>query len=218
MEVGVWNPEHTVVRGWIETGCRATLVEPDPEAVARLRRSFGHRPAVTIVEAAVAPSAGTVRLLRRGPSTFLADQKIAPAIVNDGYRPTERDLITVRAVRTDEVDDGSVDLLVADVEGAEWYVLDHLVSRPVVISVETHGGRYRNPFLADILHWMSEEGYVPWYLDRSDTVFVLADRIRVVWSDHLALPAGRAARSLKRFRKSVRMLLSGRRNAQTPSF
>jgi len=38
-------------------------------------------------------------------------------------------------------------------------VLKHLVSRPKVISIETHGKYYLNPFLTEITQWMEREGY-----------------------------------------------------------
>jgi hypothetical protein len=89
----------------------------------------------------------------------------------------------------DAIDDGSIDLLSIDVEGSEWYVLNTMRSRPTVISLETHGKTYRNPFLPQIRWWMSRNGYRLWYMERSDSVYVrptliyptLLDGARLAW-------------------------------------
>jgi FkbM family methyltransferase len=197
-EVGVFLPEDSNVLGWILSGVRATLVEADPVTVARIREHFGARPNLTVHSAAVCDFHGEIRLRRAGPSTFI-DGLDSPARVNDGYEPRPEDVFTAPAIRFDEVDDGTIDLLSIDVEGAEWWTIRHLRSRPSVISVETHGARYRNPHLSEIEAWMAAEGYEAWYLDRTDTVYTRGGAIRVTAAD-------RACRSLARLRVGARRL------------
>lgn len=170
-EVGVWLPEYSNLVGWIEGGTRSTLVECDPVTVAKLRERWGTRANVRIADVAVADAPGTLTLHRAGASTFGANVPQSPARVNDGYDPARGETFTVPAVTFDTLDDGTIDVLAIDIEGGEWYVLRHLVSRPAVISVETHGKRYVNPFRAEIEGWMRAEGYGAWYRDDSDTVF-----------------------------------------------
>ncbi len=81
----------------------------------------------------------------------------SPAQVNDDYQIRKEDRFQVGCVRFDEIDDGSIDLLSVDTEGSEWYVLKYLKSRPLVISVETHGKSYLNPFFGEISAWMEGE-------------------------------------------------------------
>ncbi|MBK8554209.1 MAG: FkbM family methyltransferase [Ignavibacteria bacterium] len=69
------------------------------------------------------------------------------------------------------MDDGTIDLLSVDIEGGEWFVVKHLVSRPDVISIETHWKNYSNPYLKEINEWMSDNDYQIWYIDKSDTVY-----------------------------------------------
>lgn len=170
-EVGVYLPDTSNVLGWIEDGVRTTLVECDPEIVTRLRARWGDRPTVRIEPVAVADEPGTLTLYRTGASTFGSNVPSSPALVNDAYRPDARDAFTVPAVTFDTIDDGTIDVLSIDIEGGEWFVLKHLASRPQVISVETHGKHYANPFQAQIDAWMATNGYAAWYRDRSDTVY-----------------------------------------------
>ncbi|MBI5266362.1 MAG: FkbM family methyltransferase, partial [candidate division Zixibacteria bacterium] len=112
----------------------------------------------------------------------------SPALANDDYQPNDALAFEVEARRFSEVDDGSFDLLSIDTEGCEWYVLSHLVSRPLVISVETGWKRYVNPFLREIKQWLDRERYQLWYRDGSDSVFLRRDvpigRVRR-WCDRM---------------------------------
>lgn len=200
-EVGVWQPEASIARPWLERGARGTLVEPDPESAAKLRTAFAHRPDVVLHQVAIDEAPGRVWMYRRGASTFLASVDAPPATVNDGYQPRTEDAIEVAAVTFDQLDDGTIDLLAVDVEGAEWGVIRTLRSRPTVIAVETHGAAYRNPHLGEIHAWMRARGYVPWLMTWSDTVFVLPERIRPTPFDRVRLAVMRARLGLRAGRK-----------------
>lgn len=57
-------------------------------------------------------------------------------------------------------DKGNIDLLLLDMEGAEWFALKHLISRPKKIIVETElASKYKNPFLEEIQSWMKTNEY-----------------------------------------------------------
>ena len=172
-EVGVFLPDTSNVLGWIQDGTRTTLVECDPAVVTALHARFDAMPNVHILPVAVADEASTLTFYRTGASTFGSNVPSSPALVNDGYKPSERDVFTVPAVTFDTIDDSSIDVLSVDVEGGEWYVLRHLHSRPQVICVETHGKRYVNPFLREITEWTQANGYGSWYFDDCDTVYRL---------------------------------------------
>ena len=196
-EVGVYLPDTSNVLGWINDHVRTTLVECDPLTVAELRTRFGTLPHVRIEDVAVADESGTLTFYRTGASTFGSNVPQSPALVNDNYQPKQTDTFDVRAVTFDEIDDGTVDVLSIDVEGGEWYVLRHLRSRPSVISVETHGKRYVNPFLNEISAWMHAEGYGAWYSDETDTVY------RRGWNEPVVDKSAPLS-AWKRFKKFVR--------------
>lgn len=114
---------------------------------------------------------------------------MSPALVNDRYQPKAEDLFYAEAHVFSDFDDGSIDLLSIDTEGCEWYVLMHMKSRPLVISLETHGKRYRNQYITEIQQWMKDNGYRKWYRDKSDTVYVLPQIVSSRGGSHEVDPA-----------------------------
>jgi len=171
-EVGVYHPETSNVLGYIRDGIRTDLFEPDPESVVRIVGAFGGYSHVRVHPCAIYKENTRIRLYRAGASTFAAELVDSPALANDRYQPIPEDAFEAEARRFNEFDDGTIDLLSIDTEGCEWYVLMHLRSRPMVISVETGWKKYQNPFLKEIEDWMQSNGYRLWYRDRSDTVYL----------------------------------------------
>ncbi|MCB9914586.1 MAG: FkbM family methyltransferase [Planctomycetes bacterium] len=202
-EVGVYVPETSNVYDYIQAGVRTTLAEPDPSSIARLERAFGDKPCVTLHKVAVYDFNGPLKLAQREASTFVSELPASPAIVNDGYRVSEDDCFEVQAVTFDRIDDGSIELLSVDTEGSEWFVLKHMTSRPGVIAIETHGAAYLNPHLAEIEAWMAANGYRGFYKDKSDTVYVHKDAVRLTFAERVALRLKSAALALRRARKRL---------------
>lgn len=207
-EVGVWNPELSNVLEYIEEGIRCTLVEPDPEAARKIRERFGDAPHVTLHQVAVFDRSGRVDLFRLAQSTFVAEVE-SPAVVNEGYVPDPEDRLTVEARTFDEIDDGSIDLLSVDVEGSEWFVLKHMVSRPAVLSLETHGARYVNPHLPRIERWLRTNAYTVWYRTKTDSVFVREGTLPITVRDRLRLRCTDASLALRRARKRITAAFRG---------
>jgi FkbM family methyltransferase len=174
-EIGVYFPETSNILLFIEDGCRADLFEPDPVSIGKIRERFGDYPNVTLHPFAIYYEKRTIALYRTNSSTFVQGLKASPALINDRYQPNESDLFHAEARTFDEFDDGTIDLLSIDTEGCEWYAIQTMTSRPKVISLETHGKRYRNPFIGEIGKWMQENRYRVWYRDKSDTVYVRED-------------------------------------------
>lgn len=170
-EVGVYIPETSNVLDFIEDKVRATLVEADPEIAQKIQAAFVTNN-VRVYPVAVWDTTGTLQLSRAASSTFATALPSSPALENDRYRVREELTFEVPCVQFSEIDDGTIDLLSIDIEGAEWYVLKHLRSRPKVLSLETHGKYYTNPFMPQISDWLRRYGYVLWYKDGSDSVYV----------------------------------------------
>jgi len=170
-EVGVYLPETSNIINFIKDGVRATLVEADPETVEKISACFsGYN--IEVVPVAVWDTSGIIKLSKAAASTFVTQLEASPAIINDKYQVKEENTFEVACKVFSEIDDGSIDLLSVDIEGGEWYVIKHLKSRPKVISIETHGKYYVNPFIKEIEAWLVKENYTAWYKDRSDTVYV----------------------------------------------
>jgi FkbM family methyltransferase len=184
-EVGVYLPEESNILGFISNGIPAMLVEADPDTAGKLREYFAGKQNVKIIEAAVYDYSGEIKLSRKRASTFISELESSPALVNDKYKINEADQFTARCIKFGEIDDGDIDLLSIDIEGAEWYVLKHMESRPAVISIETHGKYYTNPKILEIRTWMEENCYREWYKDASDTVYVRPEIIPVSFQDKM---------------------------------
>lgn len=179
-EVGVYNWSTSQAAKFVNSADTIILVEPNdffdkefdsiPDCGAQLE----------LHQVAIADARGSAKLYTRpkqpnnsDASAFIDIIKASPSVVNDHYTPDEADATIVATTTFDEIDPGNIDLLFIDIEGAEWYVLKHLVSRPKFIKLETHGQRYTNPFMDEILGWMSENGYALVGKDSADSIYKL---------------------------------------------
>ncbi|MCK5003121.1 MAG: FkbM family methyltransferase [Gammaproteobacteria bacterium] len=209
-EVGVYYPETSNIYNFIVNDIRSTLIEPDPDSIKRIKEHFSDRKNIELHTVALCDFTGSLDLVQRGASTFSSALSSSPSIINDGYTVQEGDKFTVEATTFDQIDDGSIDLLSIDIEGGEWFVIKHMKSRPAVVSIETHGAAYINPYIDEIRNWMDINGYTPWYKDNTDTVYVLKniispdtnDRI-MLFLKNLHLPFRRGIKKLKLFLKSL---------------
>ena len=171
-EIGVYLPETSNILNFIKDGVKATLVEADPDYVLKISEYFNSFVNVNLIQAAVWDTNGFVILNKAESSSFVDELKSSPAIINDQYVATDSNKISVESITFDKIDDGTIDLISVDIEGGEWFVLKHLVSKPDVISIETHGKNYSNPYLTEIKDWMSKNNYQIWYTEKSDTVYI----------------------------------------------
>lgn len=187
VEVGVWHPDTSNVYQYIQDGKRTTLIEPDPDSIKLIKTEFGDKKNVTLHEVALCDFNGEVELYQRGSSTFVGVLSSSPALVNDNCDLKQTDKFTAKAKLFSEIDDGTIDLISIDTEGSEWFVIKNMISRPIVISIETHGGMYVNPYIDDLLKWMHKNNYRLWYKDKSDSVFTLQDTIPISFRDEVCL-------------------------------
>ncbi len=185
-EVGVWHPETSNIFQFIKDGIKTTLVEPDPESIALIKSQFCDDN-VTLHEVAIFETKCRIELCKREASTFVSSLTVSPTLVNDNFDMEKAEKFSVDAVLFNEIDDGSIDLISIDTEGSEWYVLQNMVSRPVIISLETHGAMYINPYIKQINDWLKTNNYTIWYRDKSDSVFVLKSKLAVSQEDRIKL-------------------------------
>jgi len=202
-EVGVWHPNSSNVYLYIQDDIKTTLIEPDPESINLIKSEFINKNNVTLHEVALCDFNGQVDLYKRQSSTFVSLLPSSPAMVNDNADLQKTDKFTAEATLFSNIDDGAIDLISIDTEGSEWFVIKNMVSRPAVISIETHGGVYTNPYLNELLNWMQENNYVIWYKDKSDSVFVLQNTIPIALTDKINLLLTNLKISLKFVKKRL---------------
>jgi len=178
-EVGVWKPESSNILMFIGDNIRADLIEPDPITVKELKEYFSDFQNVTIHNYAVFDKSGKIELFRKGASTFVGVLPSSPATINDNYTRNEDDSFFADSIPFGELDDGSIDVLSIDTEGCEWFVLMTMKSRPLVISIETHGKKYVNPYMKEIDEWIERNNYSVWYKDKSDTVYYNSSKVHI---------------------------------------
>ena len=200
-EVGVYVPATSNILDFIRDGVRATLVEADPEVAQQIASTFAHAPNVTLHPVAVWDTNGTLKLSKAASSTFATELPTSPALENDQYHISSATTFEVPCVQFATLDDGSIDLLSIDIEGGEWYVLKHLRSRPRVLSLETHGKYYTNPFLPQITDWLQTNGYMLWYKDGSDSVYIKKGLFAVGFADQFETRLAELAIRWKKFKR-----------------
>lgn len=149
--------------------------------------------------------------MQRDASTFVSTLPYSPAQINDDYQIRKEDTFAVECRTFDELDDGTIDLLSVDTEGSEWYVVQNLVSRPVVVSVETHGKSYLNPYYGEISGWMAAHGYERWWLNKTDTVYCRKGAFPISSAEKLRLVLMDAYVKLRRARKKAERAFRGRK-------
>lgn len=212
-EVGVFLPQLSNILDFIVAGkIRTTLVEPDPKSINAIREYFRDFANVTLIPFAVYDYNGELELVQRNASTFAAALPYSPAQVNDDYHIRKEDTFTVTCKTFDGLDDGKIDLLSVDTEGCEWYILKYLTSRPLVISLETHGKSYVNPFMKEILAWMADNGYEKWFMDKTDTVYSRKGAFEKSSWENIQLSAMSAYVQFRRLRKRAGKFFAARKN------
>ena len=203
-EVGVYVPTVSNIGDFIRDGIPATLVEADPAIAAEIEAYFKGYP-IQVYPFAMWDYNGILQLSKAEASTFVSVLASSPALENDGFQVNESTTFDVPCKRFSEIDTGNFDLLSIDIEGSEWYVFKYMVSRPNVISVETHGKFYVNPFINEIKEWMLQNNYVIWYKDRSDSVYVKREFINITSYEKIALGLKNIWLELRRQKRHFRM-------------
>lgn len=187
-EVGVYLPETSNIIDFILDGVKTVLVEPNPPAIKAIYEYFKDNDKnITLHQVAIYNRNGKLNLSNAEASTFVSELPSSPALVNDKYITDESKEVEVKCVKFSSIDDGNIDLLSIDTEGCEWYVLEFMKSRPMVISVETHGKFYVNPFIGKIKDWIEINNYAVWYKDMSDTVYIRKDIAKLSLNEKLSL-------------------------------
>lgn len=168
-EIGVNHPEHCRLIDFVGR-CPTLLVEPLPDCAQRLRSTL---PLAEVLEVACADQAGLLPFYHRGQTSFLIGLEHTPALDVDKHVIQQQHIHQVNAVTFDTIDPGNLDIVAIDTEGAEWFVLKHMISRPQLLVVETHAPswKYVNPYLTEITAWTRANGYTLIAQEFADTLY-----------------------------------------------
>ena len=204
-EVGVWHPRTSNIKYYIEKDIKTLLIEPDLESIALIEKEWGDKKNLILKTFACTDFEGTIDLHKAGSSSFVSSTNNSPAIVNDSFDIKKNVSTKVDAKKFSSEDPGDINLISIDTEGSEWYVIKHMISRPDIISIETHGGYYINPYIEEIKKWMGKHNYALWFKDNSDSVYVKKDVIKINFIELLSLSLKNIHLFFRRYRKGIKL-------------
>jgi len=167
--VGAWDMSRS--RHFLEDPlCKVKMIEPNTEYYQDLKRASVQFPNLTVENVAIGDFNGVTTLYQYGQESYI--KEVIPPISANKTNRFENP-ITIQSVTSDMIDSGDIDLLLADVEGAEWLVLKNLKSRPRIIGIETHcENRYTNPDIQKIWKWMNDNTYKCWFRNTTDSYYI----------------------------------------------
>lgn len=175
-EVGIWKANECRSHEFIINKKRVQLFEPHPVAFGNLKDSYGQYENVTFHQIAVSSEKGKAKFTCNESSSFLSSIDRPPCVQDDPCRVFNKNSkaeIEVECDTFNDYDDGTIDLLLLDMEGAEYGVLQNLKSRPRIIAVETHSeNRYTNPNMDKINAFMNGNTYKVLFRNTSDSFFI----------------------------------------------
>lgn len=175
-EIGVGELNVCRTRQFWGTNIECHLFEPHPRMYNDLKNASQIYPNVKTYHLGISNKKGEAELYLANNCSFV-DGIDAPVVVQnvtkDDYKNWEKFIIKLDTI--DKYDKGNIDLLLLDMEGSEWFVLEKLISRPQIIYIETHiplnSPPYLNKYMDKILFWMWENNYQLVAKDETDSVF-----------------------------------------------
>jgi len=170
-EVGVLSFSESALKQFCVEGVQCDLYEAVPKFCEAIKEDIAEYKNAVLKDFAVSDYNGEMELCMVGASTFDAQLDHSPAIDHDGCNKENTERVKVVCRDFSEVDEGHYDVVSIDIEGGEWKVLSKMVSRPMVISIETQSRDYINPYIGSIADWMLENKYKVWIWNDTDTIF-----------------------------------------------
>lgn len=145
--------------------------EPHPEYYRQVLTAAAGRPNVQLHNIAIGDEDGRMNLCVDGTSSALENVN-SPFFQLRGSRP-EGVVCEVDVRKMSRYDNGKIDVLRIDTEGAEYLCLKHLISRPKQIVIEMYDdmASYINPYLYDIEKWAKTNGYKKIAIHDSDFIY-----------------------------------------------
>jgi FkbM family methyltransferase len=137
---------------------RLEIFECNPNHLFEIDKYYQGYSNVTVYPYAMWKENGKVKFHLEGASSYVSGLP-SPCVLNDNIQPNEEWTIEVEAKTFDQFDDGTIDVMDIDIEGAEWYVIERMKSRPRAIFIEMEWDKYRNPHFSEIQKWMKDNYY-----------------------------------------------------------
>lgn len=166
-EVGVGEYSKCHTKSFIGTENTLILVEALPMFNREIQGRVKNEKNVIHHQLAVADTVGVIEF-----NAFDIESHIKG--VESVAQARRRDCSTIEIPCTtfNTLDPGNIDVLFIDIEGAEYFVLKHLISRPKILRIEINIPGFTNSFEAEIATWLSENGYKQTDIIGSDIIYI----------------------------------------------
>ena len=177
-EIGVNLPQHSKALKLIGTVSikQIILVEPSKHCFEVLISDIAKYKDIhfTMFNCAVSEISGDLYLYATNESCQSAfiDRVPNSPMLNRGISKDGLKVYKITSRKIEEIDPGNIDVLYLDCEGAEWFALKNLISRPRIIQIEMQGKTYKNPFFNDIIKWMKNNNYELSRMEDSDFIYI----------------------------------------------
>ncbi len=143
-ECSVGPLEISIAPGFVGKCDRLLLVEPEVHMASEAERVLR----TPVLRVAIGERAGKQTMRYNNGSSYL-EGTWAPT-------PTGEKTFEVDVVTFDKIDDGQIDILNLDCEGAEWAALSRMKSEPKLLAIENCDD---SPHYDDINQWLKEHKY-----------------------------------------------------------
>ena len=138
------------------------LFEPNPILRADLIKTYNNTSNIIISGNAIGPEDKVEDFYNFGYASFLkgADSFVKLSYDYDAEFYLKQLISKVIVVTIDKIDNGNIDLLLINCNGSEMFVLDKLVSRPLIINTKyyVHNAKQWNHY-NKITAWMEKNKY-----------------------------------------------------------
>jgi len=160
---------------WSRPDVEVLLFEPHPTYYLELVAAAAGRQNVQIFNVAIGDEDGQMQFREEGTSSSLVGVA-SPSVQHTKLPDSSFPLVNVDVKKISQYDTGQIDILRVDTEGAEWFALKHLVSRPKQIVVEIYNdlATYINPYLYEIEAWAKQNGYRKVQIAEGDFIYQLS--------------------------------------------
>jgi hypothetical protein len=173
MEIGVGPIGKCRLLEFIQNDRQVHLVEGLPKYQDAIVAKFLDAENVKLYPIIISDEPGTEKIFDRGEGSWITKLPSSPDTQNNGVRINQKKCCEVNAMTLGQIDPGNIEIMLIDIEGAEWYALQTMKSRPKLIVLETHltFHRYKNPYMTQINDWMAKNCYEVIAIDESDTMY-----------------------------------------------
>lgn len=159
---------------WDRPDIHMLMFEPNPIYYKEVLAAANNRTNVELYNVAIGDETGRLKLYDEGTSSSL-EGVASPFAQHHKKDPNTKPFFEVDVRRLSDYDKGQIDILRVDTEGAEWFCIKHMVSRPKQIVVEIYNdlGTYINPYLYEIEEWAKINKYTKVSIHDSDFTYTL---------------------------------------------